>query len=107
MGLPSLASGACHVEAAPSVFVEFIRIGRCALLREAGVSKMSLFLPELPGFHNPALLQGDLGTSGRSHGYGSRRATGRVRHGWEGQLSPWDQFWLRHGELDAGCFYPL
>lgn len=26
-----------------------------------GLPPASLFLPELPGFHNPALLQGDLG----------------------------------------------
>lgn len=32
---------------------------------------MSLLLLELPGFHNLALLQGDLGMSGGSHGYGS------------------------------------
>lgn len=32
---------------------------------------MSLLLLELPGFHNLALLQGDLGMSRRSHGYRS------------------------------------
>lgn len=81
VGLPSLVSGACHVKAAPSVFVESIRTGGCAVLREAAVPKTSLFQPELPGFHNLALLQGDLGTSSRSHGYGFGLATGWVRHG--------------------------
>lgn len=32
---------------------------------------MSLLLLELPGSHNLTLLQGDLGMSGRSHGYRS------------------------------------
>lgn len=52
------------------MFVEFIRIGEekphkvhcCSEERQVFSKRVCLY--ELPGFHNPMLLQGDLGMSG-------------------------------------------
>lgn len=59
-----------HTEAAQSVFVEFIRLGEemphkvhgCREERQVFSKRVCLY--ELPGFHNPVLLHGDLGMSG-------------------------------------------
>lgn len=73
---------------------------------------MSLLVLELPGSHNLALLQGDLGMSGRNHGYRSGsihwsglpavRKHSIVTLGRVLAQTPWVESWLPLPVLSSG-----
>lgn len=67
---------------------------------------MSLYLLKLPGFHKLALLQRDLGMSGRSHGYrsGSVHRPG-LPAARRGSIKPLGRILAQHSGLNPGFFY--